>query len=240
MRVTTKIVFDAAGNVLEHEWYEYDGPVAECKKGRETVEKAGQNANDLTALSTDYAKQNRQKQLGYADSVDPFAKSLVPDAGGGLSPYVKAQFDQQKRNIAKTYGDTAAVGLKSLQSRGMGGAPSGLTSSIYNTAGRNAGEAETNAYADAQGRTLGAGLEGVKALQGQEGVFDPNKDISSALGGTQAATNAGATRSQMGSTLGDIGAGLGAVAGIATGVGGLGTALKGVKKGWSSSGGGGA
>lgn len=30
MIVTTKIVFDSEGRILEHEFYEYDGPVAQC------------------------------------------------------------------------------------------------------------------------------------------------------------------------------------------------------------------
>lgn len=230
MKYASLVVFDIETGQKEFSVeYEYAGPVALAKKGRDVVDKAGKNANDLTDTATQYAKENRAKQLGYADTIDPFAKSTVPTTPGALSPYVKGQYDMQKRQIAKDYGDTAAVGLKSLQARGMGGAPSGLAASLYNTAGRNAGEAETNALADAQNRTLGAGLQGVGILQNQEQVFDPNKSVQTALEGTNAATNAGVARSKMGSTLGDIGAGIAGVGQIATGLPG---AISGIKKVW--------
>lgn len=39
MIITTKISWDAGGNVLEHEWYEYNGPLALCDRAAQNAAK---------------------------------------------------------------------------------------------------------------------------------------------------------------------------------------------------------
>lgn len=170
------------------------------KKGRDIVEKAGNQANQLSSTASDWAKSNRA-------ATTPFAKSLIPGDNGALSPYVKAQLDKQKSDIAKTYGDIAATGTRAATARGFGSGPGGNVASIYNTAGRNAGEAERDAYANAQNKTLAAGIEGINYL-------DPNKPLSEATGATSAAADAGYKRGQMGSGFSDVLGGLGGIAGL--------------------------
>lgn len=196
----------------------YDGPVAECKKGREAAASAAGNANKLSGMATNIAHNDVGKQDAYAASADPFAKSLVPGTNGALSPYAASQYEQDKRNIAKNYGDVSAVGIRNAGIRGMGGAPTGLSSSITNTAGRNAGEADTNAYNTAQQTTLGAGLKGIDFLQGQEGIYDPIRAIGAGTGAAGTAAEAAAARNKMGSGLGDAMSAGGALAGIAAGI----------------------
>jgi hypothetical protein len=50
VRVTTKIVFDMDGNVLQHEWYEYQGPVALCDRWAQGQDK--KNAGTAGDLAT--------------------------------------------------------------------------------------------------------------------------------------------------------------------------------------------
>lgn len=219
MRVYRSITIDIfTGAVLAEDSFEYDGIVDLCKKGREQADTASKGANELGQRADNISKADVPIQKGYAAAGDPFAKSLIPAANGALSPYAAAQYEQNKRNIAKTYGDTAAVGLRGIAMRGMGGAPTGLQASIANTAGRNAGEADTNAYENAQQSTLGGGLKGLDYLQGEQQIFDPTRAIAAGTGAYGTAGQVASLRSKMGSTLGDIGQGIGTVAGIAAGV----------------------
>lgn len=219
MRVYSKITWDmnqSIGDgrfaVLYEESYEYNGPVAEAKKGREATTQAANGANDAANSASKIAGVDRQAQMDYKNSSDPFAKSLLPGANGALSPYSAAQLGQDKKNIAKTYGDVSSVGLRALAARGMGSAPTGTQSSIINTAGRNAGEANTNAYENAQKNTLNQGLAGLQFSQGQQGLYDPNKSLQTSIQGRGVAANAGALRNKMGSGLGDVASGVGALA----------------------------
>lgn len=198
--------------VIHADSFEYDGPVAEMKKGRGAAEEAANGANDTANTATHMAGTDRQSQLDYKGQSDPFAKSLLPGADGGLSSYAGAQLGQDKRNIAKTYGDISAVGLKSLAARGMGGAPTGLQSSIVNTAGRNEGEADTNAYENAQKNTLNQGLAGLQYSQGQQQLYDPTKLLNTSINARGTAAQAAGIRGKMGSGLGDVASGIGALA----------------------------
>lgn len=223
MRVYRSFDIDIeTGAVLAKRLYKgyahYDGPVAKCKKGREGADKATAGANELGQRASNLSKADVGIQKGYAADADPFAKSLIPKGDGSLSPYAAGQYEQNKRQIGKTYADTAAVGLKGIAARGMGGSPTGLASSVYNTAGRNAGEADTNAYADAMKNTLGQGLEGIKYFQGQQELYDPTRAIAAGTGAYGTAGSVAAQRNKMGSTLGDIGQGIGTAAAIGAGI----------------------
>lgn len=57
MRVTTKIVFDADGNVLEHEFYEYTGPVARCCGPSSQMKQINQQVQSFATNQIDNAAQ---------------------------------------------------------------------------------------------------------------------------------------------------------------------------------------
>lgn len=221
MRVTTRAVWNSIEDFIADkppviwEGYDYVGPVASLKKGRENVEEAAKTQGKLASTAQGWANENRDATLG-------FNKSLIPGQNGDLSPYVKAQLDKQKSDIAKTYGDIASTGMKAATARGFGSAPSGNIASIYNTAGRNAGEAERSAYADAQNKTLEAGITGSQLL-------DPNKPLNEATGASSAEAQSGALRNKMGSGFSDVLGGLSGIVGLGTAALGLPGAAKAAK-----------
>lgn len=193
-----------------YDW-SFDVPLL-LKKGREDVENAAKTQGQLASTAQGWANQNRA-------ATQPFATSLLPGANGQLSPYVTQQLAMQKRNIAKTYGDLASQGTKAAAAQGFGSAPSGTVASIYNTANRNAGEAETDAYANAQNNTLGAGLAGLNYL-------DPNKPLQAATGAASGEAAAGEARGKMGSGFSDVLGGLSGLVNLGTSALGLGSGIK--------------
>lgn len=210
MFITTKIAWDMnTGEVLEHEGYEYSGPVAECKKGRKEATGAANVGLNTAARAGNIAAENRGIQRGYRQQGDVAATDLLGTTlKGQLSPGVARQLEQEKRGIGKAYGDVAQVGLRGLAARGMGGAPTGYQASLINTAGRGAGEAETSAIDEAYKNQLGLGLEGLKYVTGQQEQYDPLRALQVRTGAAGQAAQAAGIRSQMGSKLGDIGKGL--------------------------------
>lgn len=228
MRVTTLAVYDSTGALVHWEGYEYEGPVAECKKGREVVDQAGKNSLATSGVATDVAKQARgiadkdqALQTGYRDKSDAAANDLltVPQ-NGGLNPALARAFEQEKTQIGRAYNDTAGAAMRGIAARGMGVAPSGIEASIRNTAGRNADEAETTAYGDLLSKQLGLGVQGIERGDQQQQTYDPNKPLATTVSGlnastnaNEAATSAGEKRGKMGSKLGDIFSGISRVAG---------------------------
>jgi hypothetical protein len=67
MIVTTKIVYDFDGNVLEHDWYDYIGPVAFCKGDSVAKAQESSQAAFNTQLQSTFATQfsAQQKVLTY-------------------------------------------------------------------------------------------------------------------------------------------------------------------------------
>lgn len=213
MRITTLAVFDSSGALIQWEGYEYAGPVAEAKKGRETVDQAGKNQLALGKQAGDIATQDQAIQGGYRKDADTAAGNLLTvPTNGGLNPALARQFEEEKRQIGRTYNDTAEAGIRGIAQRGMGVAPTGLEASLRNTAGRNADEAETSAYSDLLGKQLGLGVKGVERQDQQQQVYDPTRPIGAAVGANTGAVDAGKTRNKMGSKLGDIFSGIGQVA----------------------------
>jgi hypothetical protein len=106
--------------------------------------------------------------------------------------------------------------------RGMGAAPTGLTSSIDNTAINNAGTAQTGAVGKAFGtqNELNNGVLGYDV--GQQKLYDPLRAIEAGNQSIDSTTKASDSLNKAGSTLGDIGSGIGTVLGAATGLKGLG------------------
>jgi hypothetical protein len=209
-KITTRLVLDMnTGDILVHEFYFYDGDIAQAKKGREQQAQVAQG--QLDQMKTDAA--TRAKQLA---SVEPLLTNLTSsvvgpngEPVGSLSPLAEAQYGSDSRNIAKTYGDIRRNGLRAIGIRGFANAPSGMMASVINTAGQNQGVDETNAYEHALQQTYGQGLEAAKMRLGLISTYDPTQAANSA-------STAAFRQSQMGSLAGDIGQGLSTAAGLAT------------------------
>jgi hypothetical protein len=148
--------------------------------GLDAVKSATTDAGNLAKSYTGI--QNTARNAGNRSAGQLF--NLPAD--GGLNPYLKEQFGREKEQIGKAYGDTLAAAQKGVTARGMGVAPSGASTSMINTAGRNAGEAETGAYGDAVNHQLGLGLEGVKYNQEQQQMYNPLPALGTQMQGGQA------------------------------------------------------
>lgn len=216
--VTTLAIYDHTGRLTELEGYLYDGPVAECKKGRET-----QEANQNYAAST--AKNYGNLQTGYRGKGDSIANNLV-SAPGQMSTYAKANYNASLRNNAQAANNERQQGFSTIARRGFGSVPVGAGSSITNTANRDNMAADTSAYTKAMDDTLNHNLTALNYFTGQQQEYNPANMVN-------AASNAAQVRSQMGSTFGDIMSGiqgLGSTFGdIATGGGSRGFGLWGKK-----------
>ena len=200
MRVTTRAhwasIDDFISNKppLTEEGFEYSGPIAEMKKGREQTTAATNQA--LGTASTYGQAQTNARTKG-----NQFADQLMAPKAGELSPYAQGQYQSDVRNIQDTYGGLTQAGLKGLSYQGMNNGPSGMEASLKNSAIRNEGAAETDAYNRALQSTLGQGLAGMGYYQGQQQIYDPTRAQQTAIQGGQA-------RSQEGSTLGDVMSGI--------------------------------
>src|SRR6185437_3854313 len=141
-RVHTYVRFQLVNGsyVLEHEeGFDYEGPVAECKKGRNNLQTAANQGNQNTTTAQGIEQQGQN-----------IANAEV-NTQGGLSPLVAKQLANEKAQIGKTYQGAATAAGKGLAMRGMGAAPTGAASSLTNTAINNAGNAETGAVGNAFG-----------------------------------------------------------------------------------------
>jgi len=177
--------------------------------GLDAVKSATNTAGNL-------AKSYTGLQNSYRGAGDAAANKLFAlPSNGGLNPYLKEQFGQEKEQIGKAYGDTVAAAQKGLAARGMGVAPSGMSASLINSANRNAGEATTNAYGQQVNNQLGLGLQGVKYNQEQQQLYSPLPAIDEQMKGGQAETAMGAT-SGFGNVMKGIGtaAKIGAIAAV--------------------------
>lgn len=64
MKVTTKIVLDKNYNVLEHEWYEYEGPVAKCDRWAQGQDKKNAGAAGDLATKSGATADTEHSTLG--------------------------------------------------------------------------------------------------------------------------------------------------------------------------------
>lgn len=143
MRVTTKIVFDIAGNVQEHEWHEYDGPVAECKGATDSEKSTAQSQTDfMNQLMGNYATQfgNQSAILkSISDSVTPTLLA-GPDQFGYSKQQEGALRTQASEGTAGAYKMAKQATGESLAAVGGGnvflpsGVKAGLTAQNANAA----------------------------------------------------------------------------------------------------------
>lgn len=234
MRITTRVTYasidDFINNANPTTWagFEYSGPVAELKKGRDNLQGAAARGGQSTQDALNVAKQDNGIQSGYRGQSDKIAGSEL-NLNGGLSPLVAKQLAGETAGIQKAYQGASQGALKGLAQRGMSVGPSGLSASIINTGNRNAGEAETGATTNAFGtqNQLNNGVMNYDV--GQQGLYDPLRALHTANEGVSATSGAGAALNKAGSLMGDIGTGIGTVMGLG--------GFKGIGKGLSGGGG---
>lgn len=115
MRVTTKIVFDIAGNVLEHEWHEYDGPVAECKGG------ADKNETDIAGSQKDFMNQlmgNYATQFGNQSAIlKSISDSVTPTLLAGPNQF---GYSKQQEGALRTQASEGTAGAYKMAKQATG------------------------------------------------------------------------------------------------------------------------
>lgn len=202
MFIATKVWFDPE-TFLPVVWdgYEYDGPVALCKKGRD---EQAQN----TAFQQGQAGINASREGdAYGKAQGILGEDIGSSTPGSLTPAAQTQLAADNDNISRTYNGMRQTAFASSGQRGFGGAPSGIGQTSQNAL--NVGEegSKTGAYRNAQVNTQNqrnTALSGETALSGQQ--------LQGELGNTNAATTSALDQSKMGSNVGDI---TGAIAGLA-------------------------
>lgn len=163
--------------------------------------KKGRGALGNAAQAGQTATQSGQNLVGQGQKI---ADSEI-NTSGGLSPLVSKQLANEQGMIGKTYADASRAANRGLSMRGMGVAPTGLTSSIVNTGINNAGTAQTGAVGNAFG---------TQNQLNNTALAQPISALNATTNGVNATTNAGTALNSAGSTLGDVGAGLSGLAGI--------------------------
>jgi len=227
LRVITKLTYasidDFINNAqpLTEEGYDYSGPIAELKKGRNNLQGAANRGGQSTQSALNISNRDTGVQQGYQAQGDKIANSEI-NTNGGLSPLVSKQLANEQGMIGKTYADASRAADRGLAMRGMGVAPSGMSASIRNTGINNAGQAQTGAVGNAFGlqNQLNNGVLNYDV--GQQQLYDPLRALHTANEGVEATTQAGSALNKAGSVLGDVGSGIGSLMGMATGLSGLG------------------
>jgi hypothetical protein len=227
VKITTRATYASiddfinGANPIIWEGFEYKGPVADLKKGRNDLQGATTAGRTNIGTAADITKQDRGVQGGYRTAGDQIANSEV-NTNGGLSPLVAKQLANEQGLIGKTYAGASRAAERGLTMRGMGSAPTGLQSSIDNTAINNSGVAQTGAVGNAFGTQNELNNGVLNYDVGQQKLYDPLRAIQAGNESIGATTGAGSALNKAGSTLGDIGTGIGTLLGAANGVKGLG------------------
>jgi len=217
VKISTSVTLQLTDNIGEYievsrVSYEYSGPVALAKKGRES-----QQANTAfqQKQAQNLANQGNQ-QYGILNNLEN--EEIASTAPGSLSPAAQAMFASDLSNINSTYNGLRQNAFASSGARGFGSAPSGFQQTSLNSIQRGQDTASTNAYRQAQ-------LNTEQQRQNVLGVASGarNSSIGGESSNTGAATQSAYDQSRMGSTLGDV---LGAASSILGGISGVGGFLK--------------
>ena len=209
MRITTSVTFqmtDVIGEYIEIERhsFEYDGPVASCKKGREQVQQ------NMKTAATQANTNNANSNAAYNTAQSLLQGDIGSTTPGSLTPAAQAQLGADNDNINRVYNGMRQQAFTTLGQRGFNNAPSGFTLAAMNGINNAQAQDETNAYRQGQlntqnQRNFATQEEG--NLSGQQGQLG-----TANLGQS---TNAAVARNQMGSTLGDV------LSGVSSAIGGI-------------------
>jgi hypothetical protein len=123
--ITTRVVFDIDGHILEHEWYEYSGPVAEVKGGASRAEQAA--ADQQRQAQTNLMQQQLNMQMGQLNAVNQTVDPMI--AKGGLAPGVENAMTSLVMNqLPQTFNNMQGQINNSLVQRGITGGQMGAGS----------------------------------------------------------------------------------------------------------------
>src|SRR5215472_7227485 len=164
MRISTSVTFQLTENIGEYievsrVSFEYDGPIALAKKGRESMA-----AN--TAFQQQQAKQlasQGNQQYGILNNLEN--EEIASTTPGSLSPAAQAMFASDLSNINATYNGLRQNAFAQSGARGFGSGPSGFRKTSLNAIQQGQNRASTDAYRQAQINTeqqrqnvMGSGL----------------------------------------------------------------------------------
>ena len=227
MRVTTKLVMSWDGKVLEHNWYEYDGPVA-LACGATSAQTQLQN-EQMSAYQT--LQGYAQQEFGDASALfKDFQTDFAPIMNAGPNQFGEspAELAAINSNIVTTEGQAGRNAIQAanagINAEGSGNefVPQGQNAAIRAGINTSTEQATANAQQQniVQGYNLGRQnwLTAAQELGGATQMFNPATSGSGAATGSGEA--AGTTANQISqanmapwSTLASVaGAGLGALA----------------------------
>jgi hypothetical protein len=121
MKITTRIVFDCDNNILEHEWYEYDGPVALCDRAAQNEAKSaaanagsvasqeGSNASALGAQLTPFYRQEMNAQHGFNPGQTNELLNYAGSAAGGGMATAQGAANSEAARTRNTSGFSSAL-----------------------------------------------------------------------------------------------------------------------------------
>jgi hypothetical protein len=191
--------------------------------GRGSAAQATSGLGGLGKQAGAIAGQDQQIQGAARGQGQNIVNSEV-NTSGGLSPLVSKQLANQEGQIGKTYGSLNQAAQRGLAARGMGGAPTGASASLANTAANNTAQTQTGAIGNAFGTQNQLNQSALGYDQGQQQIYNPLNAINAGTNAYGAESNAAVNQGKLGSTLGDI---TGIVGGVA---GGLAPGLNGITK----------
>lgn len=149
MKITTKIVWDVDGNVLEHEWHEYSGPVAECKPGASATQKAGEQRSAADQAREDALTGTAQGTLSQFEGPveqSPFYKALlttgteaVSDSYNNAASNVRARANQAGFGYNQPVENGAEAGVRTAQAKAQSQVPTTALTAASDAAMRAAG-----------------------------------------------------------------------------------------------------
>lgn len=169
MRVTTKLVIDMnTGETLDHEFYEYDGPVALCGGGPSSQQKQAATAQaNLANAETAQAGKSSAIQDKIYGQIAPFATNRLQN---GLS-YAGQLNDYAGGNTARAYAPARAALARQLGS--IGGLPSGFKTGAMADLNENAAQNYDANLKGAQDQNDQARVQGAQILTGQQSTYNP-------------------------------------------------------------------
>jgi len=175
---------------VQHTW---DGPVAECKKGRDQMQ-----------ANTKWQQQQAQNSANQAGIYNGDVQSLLSElmgstTPGSMSPAAAAMYANDMQNLVQTYNGLKQGAFAAMNAKGWGSAPSGFSAAAQNAINQGEGQAATSALRQGQINTANQRSQALSTAAGMTGLYN-----NSELGNTNASSNSALDLSRMGSTLGDV------------------------------------
>jgi hypothetical protein len=195
MRVTTKIVWDADLNIVEHEFHDYGGPVELCKGGNSKQQM--KLADQLSAQQNQLMQQQLAMQQKQIAMVNPSLQAII-NAGGMLPQQEAAMRTQALQGLGQQYQglegqlgqQLAAHGVTGGQMAGGGDIAKGYGSLFSTEAGQQSNLLNQIQLAKGQGlyQAMGEAL-GIGGMYGNQATSFGGQAVN-ALGVGQQAANA--------------------------------------------------